>query len=293
MGTTAHLVSVVPHDDGALGRATRRIAELERRWSRFRPDSDVATLNRAAGAPVIVSPDTFDLVADAVDAWVRTDGLFDPTVHDALVAAGYDRSFPELPADRAAGAPSGPAPGCGGIELDPVLCAVTLPPGVHLDLGGIGKGRAVDLVTAELDGVTDGSCVNLGGDLRVRGRSPAGAGWSIALDDPVGPPGRAAVATLAVGALVTTTTVRRSWRVGGREQHHLIDPRTGRPTSGDVVTVRVIAAEAAEAEVLAKAALVAGGAEAAPLLERAGVAAEVVHRDGLVESVADWEAYLS
>ena len=81
-------------------------------------------------------------------------------------------------------------PGCGDVELDDLVRAVRLPPGVALDLGGIGKGAAADEVSAQLldaglPGVT-GVLVNLGGDLRARGDAPPPHGWVVDVDDPLG-----------------------------------------------------------------------------------------------------------
>ena len=122
MGTQVELLAVgLP--SGALAAARGRLAELEARWSRFRPDSEISTLNRAAGRPVAVSPETLTLLALAVLGWQATGGRFDPTVLDALEAAGYDRSFDQLPADGHGTADNrpalGPAPGLAGIRIDP------------------------------------------------------------------------------------------------------------------------------------------------------------------------------
>ena len=81
---------------GLLGDAVALLADIEARWSRFRPDSELSALNAHAGAPVFTSTDTAAVVALALEAWRATGGLFDPTIHDALVASGYDRSFDEL-----------------------------------------------------------------------------------------------------------------------------------------------------------------------------------------------------
>ena len=95
MGTELQLVVHV--DDAAvLDTLTTRLDDLERRWSRFLPESELTAINTAGGAPVIVSPETSRLVAQAIDAWHQTDGLFDPTICEALVAAGYDRSFESM-----------------------------------------------------------------------------------------------------------------------------------------------------------------------------------------------------
>ena len=92
MGTDAHIVVVGATPDHAR-RAVDRVADLERRWSRFRPDSEISQLNRNAGWPTIVSAETFELVAAAVNAWSATNGRFDPTVLQAMVANGYDRTL--------------------------------------------------------------------------------------------------------------------------------------------------------------------------------------------------------
>lgn len=181
MGTQVHLA--VPAEAAALLLDARlRIEDLEARWSRFRDDSVLSRLNRAAGRPVLVDDETFDLLATAVGAWQGTGGRFDPTVLDALEAAGYDRSFAGLGADLGAGPgpASGPAPaptpGCAGLRLDPTLGRVEVPVGVRLDLGGIGKGRTADLVATELVAAGAPSALaNLGGDLRVAGELPLAA----------------------------------------------------------------------------------------------------------------------
>ena len=185
MGTKVELLAVAA-PRGALTAARGRLADLEARWSRFRPDSEISTLNRAAGRPVAVSPETLTLLALAVLGWQATSGRFDPTVLDALEAAGYDRSLEQLPADRGGMDGSrptpGPTPGLAGIRLDTNAGTVTLPAGIRLDLGGIAKGYAADLLCADLRaGGATGVCVNVGGDLRVSGTAPGGGPWAIAV----------------------------------------------------------------------------------------------------------------
>lgn len=262
MGTDAHVVAV-GGTSSDLDAAVARLEQLEAMWSRFRPGSDVAGLNAAGGAPVAVAPETFDLIALAVERWAATDGMFDPTVLPNLVAAGYDRSFELVAAGPVDVRPArGPAPGCAGVGLGWDGTTVTLPPGVFLDLGGIGKGRAVDLLAADLAAAgVDGFCVNLGGDLRVGGVAPAEeAAWSVAVEVPGS--GAEVRVGLACGALATSTTAKRRWAGG----HHLIDPRTGSPAESDLVSASVVAAEAADADVLAKTVLLGGRADVPALV---------------------------
>ncbi|MGY1735035.1 FAD:protein FMN transferase [Geodermatophilus sp. SYSU D00684] len=262
MGSTAHVVVVADDPAPLLAHARRRLDELEARWSRFRPDSEVSALNAAAGRPVPVSADTAVLVGRSLDGWRRTGGLFDPTVHAALLGLGYDRDLALVQAVPAATIASpGPAPGCAGIDVDPVASVVRLPPGVAVDPGGIGKGLAADLVTAELRAAGAAGClVNVGGDLRAAGEAPTPAGWVVTVPDPLRPGGELLRAALPEGAVATSSRLERRWRAGGTQAHHLVDPSTGTPADGGVVAATVVAEQAWEAEVLATAVTVGGPA---------------------------------
>jgi thiamine biosynthesis lipoprotein len=226
-------------------------ARLEGLLSRFRPDSELSRLN-AAGA-LDAGPDLLAVTHAALAARERSCGRFDPTVHDALVAAGYDRSFELVPADIADVAT--PAPRCGGrVEIDG--SRITLGVDVRLDLGGIAKGYAVDRGGAILAGA--GPClVNAGGDLVARDGS-----W------PVGLEGTDLVLELSDGAIATSGRDRRRWRRGSEERHHMIDPATGRSAVTDLLHVTVVAPTAIEAEVLATVAFLGGDIGAPRVLVR-------------------------
>ena len=283
MGTHAELLVVDPPGE-ALARSRARLAELEQRWSRFRPDSETSALNHARGRPVAVSPETFTLVALAVVGWQVSGGRFDPTVLDTLERAGYDRSFEQLGAGAAVpqiGWPM-PAPGLDGVVLDHQAGTVTLPAGRRFDPGGIAKGYAADLLCAQLlaDGAA-GACVNLGGDLRVRGVSPHGSPWIVAVPFPLG--GTATTFELPDGAVATSSPLRRAWGPADRPLHHLIDPRTGQPADTGILQVTVVADEAWWAEILAKAAYLAGLPDALEVVAGLGAHALAVDQDGRLQ----------
>ncbi len=105
-----------------------------------------------------------------------------------------------------------------------------LPPGVHLDPGGIGKGLAADLVVGELlDRGAAGACVGIGGDVRVAGAPDDRPGWSISIADPIDARRELTRIDLDDGAVATSSTQRRTWWRGGMRLHHVVDPRTGLP----------------------------------------------------------------
>jgi thiamine biosynthesis lipoprotein len=290
MGTDAHVVIVGGRpDDGLLDRAQAHVDRLERRWSRFLPDSEVSELNRRAGHVVAVSADTAELVRRAVEGWWLSGGAFDPTVLGAVLRAGYDRSFETLGPDVAPGH-SVLEIGTAGIVVDGDT--VRLPAGVGFDPGGIGKGLAADLVLADLLAAgAEGACVNLGGDVAVAGTGPEGDGWTVAVEhelaaEPV------AILGLATGAVATSTTLRRRWGAGSDARHHLIDPRTGLPSDSDLDHVAVVAATAWAAEVLAKAVLLRGSAHPFDILGGTGAEALAVGTDRAVRSTPGLAAYL-
>ena len=300
MGTTAH-VMVVDGPEVLVDRAVERLEDLEARWSRFRPDSELSRLNEHSGVPVVVSPTTFELVERAVEGRRLTGGRFDPTLLDAVRAAGYDRSF-ELVASGTVPTPTGsggavsPRPGrpVGTIHLDRVARTVTLGTGVALDPGGIGKGLAADLVVEDLLAAgAGGAMANVGGDLRADGRGPDG-GWIVAVTDPTDPDRVVDTLAIAAGAVASTWRTRRAWTAAdGSLRHHLIDPETGRPAETGLAGVTVVGGRGWQVEVLAKAAFLAGPVDGADVLAEHGAAGLLVTDDGRRIRVGAWDRFLA
>jgi thiamine biosynthesis lipoprotein len=287
MGSDAHLIVVGRLH--LLDRAAARIHDLERRWSRFIPDSEISRLNRSPGVPVTVSADTITLIDHARAAWRLSGGAFDPTVLGDVIRAGYDRSFEQLAADVTPGH-SRLGQGADAIVIRDQT--VTLAAGTGFDPGGIGKGLAADLVCAEMMAAgAEGICVNLGGDVRVAGLAPGGAGWTIAIEDPVDGHAMAHLG-VADGAVATSTTLRRRWSVAGQTHHHLIDPQTGRPSDTDLTTATVVAGHAWMAEVLAKAVLLAGAAHPFDILGGTGAQGLAIDDHGLMMTTPGLSDYL-
>ncbi len=279
MGTDVELLLVPAVDadeaEEALAGAEREIARIEDVASRFRPDSELSRLN-AAGT-LEVSPDLMRIVTLALSMRDATGGRFDPTVHAAMVAAGYDRTLADIPADGPdAGAPQ---PGGGDVVADPGTGRITLGPGVAIDLGGIAKGWAADRA-ADILGMAGSCLVSMGGDIAVRG-SLDGEPWPIEVEHG----GDTATIGLTRGGMATSGTDRRRWRRGGEQMHHVIDPVTGRPSTTDLVRVTAIAEDAAHAEAWATALLVSGADAASEEANRMGMPTVLVGSDGHTTSV--------
>jgi thiamine biosynthesis lipoprotein len=260
MGSDAHLV-VVGGPPQLVDDAEARLADLERRWSRFLLDSEISQCNALAGRTVVVAPETVRLVMLAVEGWKLTGGCFDPTVLSAVRDAGYDRDFAE--SARRASMHTPPraqrAPGCSGIVCDEHRNTVTLPAHVQFDPGGIGKGLAADIVTEELLAAgAAGALVSVGGDVRVRGEAPAGTTWTVAVVDSAHPGVELVRVGLLDGAVATSSRLQRRWQTRTGAAHHLIDPMTGIPALTPLVAVTAVTRDGWWAEVVAKAVLIGG-----------------------------------
>jgi thiamine biosynthesis lipoprotein len=296
MGCSVDIV-VVGGPLGLLDLARSSIDHLERRWSRFLPDSDISRLNHAAGSPVHTDPATVVLLEAMLDGWRATSGLFDPTLLAPLVSLGYGASWhdPAVVTSLPEGALLR-----GDLEalvVDPAQNIVTAPKGMCLDAGGIGKGLAADLVVGALiDAGAHGASVSIGGDVAVRGLAPQSGPWLIGISDPMIP----ADTDVEVGQLVmleggvaTSGTLRRRWQgAEGQSLHHLLDPSTGRPThhGRQLVAATVIAGSAAWAEVWTKAVMVRGTAMLA-VLDELGLAARVTFADATTLTNRAWSSF--
>ena len=269
--------------------AQRRANDLEQRWSRFCPTSEISRINAQPMTATKVSEDTFLLVDHAVAAWRWTSGRFDPTVLRSMIANGYDRSFELLAGEPRQLSPSAAAPGCSSIVLDPASFEVTLGPRVGFDPGGIGKGLAADLIVDSLlEAGASGACVSMGGDIRVAGDSPD-AGWSLGIANPFISGDLITVVGLQDHGLATSNRSMRKWSVDGLEFNHLVDPRNGRSVNG-FVAASVITGAAWWSEALSKMAMVDGAAsrQTFPLLGAEGL---FVGADGSVTSTAGFENF--
>ena len=269
MGCTAELMFDGPSSLAPV--AFDRLREFERSWSRFRPDSELNRLHERPGQWVHVSHELFTALHWCTRLHGETEGRFDPSIRTALEAWGYDRTFREI--DQSASSPTHtpPSPGLAGLELRRDDEAVRLAPGLRLDLGGVGKGLAADMLAGELVLMgASGAFVSMGGDISVAGDTPEG-GWSVPLEHPdTDIPFD--THHLSDGGLVMSTTQMRRWqRSDGRTAHHLIDPSTGCPANTDVIAVAVASMSAARGEALAKAAIVAGRDAAIEMLDGFGV----------------------
>ncbi len=279
---------VVVHggDEAMLDTAEARLRELESWWSRFLDDSDITRANRSAGTPVSVHEDTLAVVSRAVLAWRQTSGRFDITVLPALLQHGYTHSsVTHSPAPLVLGERVGFS---AMISWDYAASTLTVPANTAIDLGGIGKGMAADIVAEELiEAGATGAVVNVGGDLVVLGTPDDDESWYMGIEDPRNPPEHVAVLRMQCGAMASSGTTIRHWtRPDGTTAHHLIDPFSQRPTDSGLINATVLAADAATAEVFATSAMMLPAPAALEMLEQSGLAGLMVDNEGVVHATS-------
>lgn len=296
LGTRIHVLVGRPRTLGpAVAEVRALLALVDRAYSRFREDSELMAVNGAAGRSVRVSPLLFLAIEGAIRAARATGGAVDPTIGHALRVLGYDRDFAALPPDAPAPRLTiERVPGWQTIELDRRGRTVRMPSSVSLDLGSTGKALAADLAAAAAyAAIRSGVLVSLGGDIATAGESPAG-GWRIncSEDSRADPTSDGEVVAIRSGAIATSSTTVRRWTRGGVERHHIVDPATGLPASGPWRTAIVAAATCVDANAASTAAIVMG-VRAAAWLQRGGLPARLIDRDGTVLRVAGWPEPIS
>jgi FAD:protein FMN transferase len=267
--------------EAVLG-ARRSLERWHERFSRFEPGSELSLLNADPRIAVPASGLLVRLAASVRFAGELSGGLVDATLVEQIERAGYADDLADtlslgdtlaLAPQRAAAAASGAA-GWRRIAADMRAGTITRPPGVRIDGGGIAKGVFADVLAERLAGHA-GFAVDCAGDLALGGRA------RLTRRVHVESPFDASVLhtfELDSGGVATSGITRRSWLAAdGRSAHHLLDPATGAPAFTGIVQSTALAPSALEAEVRAKAALLAGPRAARGWLRYGGV---VVLEDG-------------
>ncbi|GAC53051.1 FAD:protein FMN transferase [Gordonia amicalis] len=238
IGTRWTVTTPSPLPSPVVDEVRAEIDRIDRAWSRFRDDSAVADMSRAAGRYPIEQSDQ-----PLVD-WYRrlyrlTRGAVSPLVGQTLADAGYDADYSLRPAAQVSAAPAWDeviAGHEGALELrEPVL----------LDVGAAGKGFAADRVAEIVTRATGDFVVDAGGDMVV---SPRARPLRVALEHPMDPAKAIGVVTLDGGAICASAANRRVWA----DWHHIVDPRSASP-AWEVLATWVIAPSAMEADGLATA----------------------------------------
>jgi thiamine biosynthesis lipoprotein len=241
---------------------------IEHKFSRYRTDNIIYKINNSAGEPVEVDEETAKMLDYADQCFQLSDGKFDVTSGVLRAVWKFDGSD-RVPTPKAVAAV---LPRIGWQKVSWRNPVITLPAGMEIDFGGIGKEYAVDK-TAQILGqqTQSGLVVNFGGDLYVTGPRPNGQKWRIGIDDPTAT-GKRSVGQVQLtrGGIATSGEARRFLLKDGVRYSHILDPTTGWPVADAPRSVTVLANTCIEAGMLATFALLQG-AQAREFLEAQGV----------------------
>ena len=240
----------------ALELAAGEAARIEAKFSRYRPDTVVARINGAGGASVEVDEETAGLLDYAATCHAMSGGRFDITsgaLRRVWTFDGGDR-VPSAEAVRAVLAH------VGWQRVTWRDRTLTMPAGMEIDLGGIGKEYAVDLAAAAIARRTPAPVlVNFGGDLFSSGPRRDGHPWRVGVDDPERPGENVLYQVdLTRGGLATSGDGKRFVRWQGRRLGHILDPCSGWPVEGAPRSVTVLGSSCLEAGTLATLACLEG-----------------------------------
>lgn len=269
--------------------------EWEQCLSRFRHDSEVSQLNRKSGQHQPVSNELWRVVEIAINAAHQSNGLVNPLVLDALEQAGYTESFDTHQAtawrqetEQSANSVSiahASYHSWQAIEMNADDQTICIPAGTRIDLGGFGKGWAAEQTMRRLKRYAP-VIVDAGGDVAISGARADGSQWSIGVYNPMDPENPLELLMVIDGGVATSGQDYRCWQQGETTQHHIIDPRTGKPATTDILSVTVVASSLCLAEMAAKTIFILGSQQGLKWLETQPnmAAILILHNETIIRS---------
>ena len=286
MGVTC-VATVVGIDSIDLAvRCLDLVEEIESLWSRFIPTSDISRLNSANGQPTLVDDRTLTLIHHMIAAHQATAGAYNPTRLPLQIGAGDASSLindrrTELPADAVVFSQ------LSGIHIFHDG-KVSLPRGMTLDAGGIGKGLAADLILQfALEQGAQAACINLGGDMAIN--TGDSIGWDVEILSPVDPEVILDTVRISVGGVATSSLFARQRNSTGIASHLFTD--SSAHDTQHTVGATVIANSAAWSEAWTKYAILSNSAQAIEMLTSTGLAAMLVSADGHATRTESWKTF--
>ncbi len=239
--------------------AIEEISRIERLISSWDPNSQTSLINRNAGLqPVKVDKELFDLIERSIQISKLTDGAFDISYASMDRIWKFDGSMTTMPAEDVIKS-SVEKVGYKNIILDKENHTVFLKlKGMKIGFGAIGKGYAADKAKALLKdkGVFSG-IINASGDMNTWGKQVNGGDWNIGIKNPLNKNKIFIMLPVFEKAVVTSGNYEKYVSFNGKRYSHIIDPRTGYPSSG-IVSVTVFAPSAELADAMATSIFVMG-----------------------------------
>lgn len=240
----------------ALEESAGLIQKVEALWSVTDEKSEIYRANHSGDQAISVSHETAELISFALEMAQKTDGALDPTIYPVLTAWGFTTDSKQVPSDEQITALLQHV-GYSRIRLDST--SLTVPDGMELDLGAVGKGDTADLVTEvfEEHGV-ESAIISLGGNIQAIGSRPDGSAWRIGIRAPW-EDGNLGVLEISDAAVVTSGGYENYFEdEDGTIYWHILDPSTGRPANSGLQAVTIIGKEGRLCDALSTALFVMG-----------------------------------
>jgi thiamine biosynthesis lipoprotein len=286
MGTQVSITVVAKtgkEGEAAIDAAMAEVRRFDRMMSLYRNGSEITRVNLAAGKdPVTVSPEMIEMVEAARKISDLTDGAFDVTVGPLVVLwqmrLKEGRAPTEAEIERIRS-----RVGYRNIIVDKKASTLFLKkPGMIMDFGGCAKGYVADKVAELLTrrGI-DNAIVALAGDIRVMGRRPDGSSWRIGVQHPRDAAKTLTVLELSDKYISTSGDYERYQIVHKKRYHHILDPRTGRPSAG-TESVTVVGGQGTIGDPLATALFILGPEKGLTIVKKLGYEAIFVDDKGRV-----------
>ena len=285
MGTevTITVVARTAKEGGeAIDAGMAELRRLDAMMSLYKDTSEITKVNLAAGkAPVTVSPEMIEIVERATEISKLSGGVFDVTVGPLVVLWQMRLKEETVPTDREIDRVR-PLVNYRNIIVDKKASTIFLKkPGMIMDLGGM-KGyiadRVADLIKKR--GIQN-AIIALAGDIWVLGRRDDGTPWRIGVQDPREHDKTLAVLEVSDKYISTSGDYERFVIRENKRYHHIIDPRTGRPSKG-VISATLIGDRGAVIDPLTKAPFILGPEEGMKLVKKIGAEAIIVDEQGTV-----------
>ena len=247
--------------------------------SRTIPTSDVSRINAAAGKPVTVDPETWEILRRAKEINALTGGAFSVTiapVSSLWTFTGVTSNT--VPNDEAR------LDAVSKVDDQKIILGdnytVTIPSGMQIDLGGIAKGYIADKVAELIRGNASAGILSLGGNVYTVGQKPDGSKFSVGITDPENTAQYVGIIYAGDCTVVTSGTYERGFNFGGVRYHHILDPETGWPAQSDLVSATFVMDSSMTADALATACIVIGSDRALELAAALGLDAMFIKADG-------------
>jgi len=290
MGTSVIFFTLLkPEQQTILGEAEKAVLEFENKFSRFISDNELSKFNNSLETKIKVSDAMSALLKESYSYFVKTNGIFDPTIIGSLEKVGYDKNFADIElktegdkksrinlevikSDFRARSKMG--------ELEIKEREISRPENFRVDFGGIGKGYIVDEISRTIFSSVENFWISAGGDILAVGNQENGQGWDIGVQNPTKPEEN--IFTINTRGekigIASSGIIKRSGQTGDFKWNHIIDPRTGLPIENDILSVTVISSSAVRSDIFAKTVLILGEKEGINFIDNESDSAVIIFK---------------